>query len=291
MHWQVFLPISFGNVGLISSEIIMLTTYLGSWALIALIITLRFLVNFRLFLLEAIRVGNSSSLLFQTHLRLVWKLLPMVATLCIPPFEQLVEKDVHQFLKNISKWLHNRSFSNILFDFSWDSHHASLSSCVGSKMRTWLSTHIIIIFFCLASNVFSFAKCTMLGLLHLLALGLSHYIFGQPLDPKGIHLLHCIHGGERIVFHDAHVGCLSIHCKRCRFSCCTWLDPHSSSTYPLILMSMGWHCAFILWHSHVGRCCHCWPHYTGLGFACYIVSWGGHDNGGSNKKMISSRSI
>jgi hypothetical protein len=44
---------------------------------------------------------------------------------------------------------------------------------------------------------------TKLGFLHPLALGLSHYIYGQPLDPMGIHFFHCIHGWERTVSHDA----------------------------------------------------------------------------------------
>jgi len=165
-------------------------------------------------------VINSSLLSFQTHLRLVQKLLPMVATLWVPPFEQLVEKGVHQFQENISKQLHDHSFSSIFFDLFWDSHHACLSSCIGLEMGTWLFTHPIIIFSHLSSNVVFFAKHTMLGLPHSLALGLSHCIFGQPLNPMVIHFLRCTHGGERTVSHDAHVGCFCIHCKRCRFSCC-----------------------------------------------------------------------
>jgi hypothetical protein len=44
--------------------------------------------------------------------------------------------------------------------------------------------------------------CTKLGLPHPLAFGLSHYIYGQPLDPMGIHLLCCVHGGEKITSHN-----------------------------------------------------------------------------------------
>jgi hypothetical protein len=32
---------------------------------------------------------------------------------------------------------------------------------------------------------------------------LSHYIYGQPLDPMKIHLFRCAHGGERMASHDA----------------------------------------------------------------------------------------
>ncbi len=47
---QVALPISSEGVMLISSEIIALTAYLGSWPLIAPIITFRLLLNFQLIL-------------------------------------------------------------------------------------------------------------------------------------------------------------------------------------------------------------------------------------------------
>jgi hypothetical protein len=41
-----------------------------------------------------------------------------------------------------------------------------------------------------------------LGLPPLLAIDLSHCIFGQPLDPMGIRFLCCAHGGEKMVSHD-----------------------------------------------------------------------------------------
>ncbi len=41
-----------------------------------------------------------------------------------------------------------------------------------------------------------------IGLLPSLALGLSHSIYGQPLDPMGIHLFCCAHGGNRTTSHD-----------------------------------------------------------------------------------------
>jgi hypothetical protein len=57
-------------------------------------------------------------------------------------------------------------------------------------------------FFLLILEVFFIALCIWLGLPHPLALGLSHCICGQPLDPMRIHLLSCAHGGERTVSHD-----------------------------------------------------------------------------------------
>ncbi len=43
---------------------------------------------------------------------------------------------------------------------------------------------------------------TKLGLSHPLVLGLTHYICGHPLNPMGIHLLHCTHGGEKTTSHN-----------------------------------------------------------------------------------------
>jgi hypothetical protein len=61
---------------------------------------------------------------------------------------------------------------------------------------------LVIPFFCLILGPFSIALHTWLNLSHPLALGLSHCICGQLLKLMGIHLLHCTHGEERIVFHD-----------------------------------------------------------------------------------------
>lgn len=55
---QVVLPISNGGIGLISSKVIIPTTYMGSWALIAPIVTSKFLLDFRLFLLKVKGVSN-----------------------------------------------------------------------------------------------------------------------------------------------------------------------------------------------------------------------------------------
>ncbi len=62
-------PISSGGVRLISLEVIVLVTYLGSWGLVALVITSKFLLDFCLFLLEAIGVSRLGPLLFQVHLK------------------------------------------------------------------------------------------------------------------------------------------------------------------------------------------------------------------------------
>jgi hypothetical protein len=43
---------------------------------------------------------------------------------------------------------------------------------------------------------------TWLCIPYLLTFGLSHCICDQPLDPMGIHLFHCAHGGDRTTSYD-----------------------------------------------------------------------------------------
>jgi hypothetical protein len=57
-------------------------------------------------------------------------------------------------------------------------------------------------FFCLPLDVFPTPLCIRLGLSHPLVLGVSHYIYSQHLDPMGIHLFYCMHGGENMALHD-----------------------------------------------------------------------------------------
>jgi hypothetical protein len=72
---------------LISSEVITLTTYLGNWALIAHVITSKFLLDSYMFLLKAMGASSLEPLPFQAHLRLARKLLTLGATTCVPPFK------------------------------------------------------------------------------------------------------------------------------------------------------------------------------------------------------------
>jgi hypothetical protein len=84
---------------------------------------------------------------------------------------------------------------------SFDSH--KLESCARLSMEAWLFAHLIISCFHFPSNVFSCVLWTRLGLPHPLVLGLTHCICGHSLNPMGIHLLHCTHGGERIASYNA----------------------------------------------------------------------------------------
>lgn len=58
---------------------------------------------------------------------------------------------------------------------------------------------------------------TRLGLSHPFVLGVSHCICNQPLDPIEIHLLLCMHGGERTTLNDVVQNAFMIIVKDTKF--------------------------------------------------------------------------
>jgi hypothetical protein len=87
-HKLAFFPITFNGIRFILTTTIALTTYLGSWALVASIIVARFMVNQHPCLFEAFtQVDNYP---FQRHFKSTCDLLPFQARACFPPFKQLI---------------------------------------------------------------------------------------------------------------------------------------------------------------------------------------------------------
>jgi len=70
------LPKTFSGIMFISTFTIAPTTYLGSWALVVLVIIVRFMVNQHLFLLEALTWVNNNKFCFQQHLKATCDLSP-----------------------------------------------------------------------------------------------------------------------------------------------------------------------------------------------------------------------
>jgi len=94
---------------------------------------------------------------------------------------------------------------------------------------------LIIPCFDLPSYVFSFALWTILGFSHPWIINLTHYIYGQSLDPMGIHLVCCAHGGERIALHDAIRYAFASIAKDARFH--VFLKPNPCSSTPFLQSS------------------------------------------------------
>ncbi len=76
---------------------------------------------------------------------------------------------------------------------------------VSPSLSIWLSTHLIILSFEMAFNIFSSTLRTKLGLPHPTTHGLSRCICGHAIDPIGIHLLCCAHRGECTTTHEGRI--------------------------------------------------------------------------------------
>jgi hypothetical protein len=114
VHWKVALPIFSGGIWPISLKLITQIAYMWSWALVAHVITSRFLLDFCPFLLKMIVVNNIRLLISLIHVRLVQKQFPLKVATCVPPFEQVAEKGANCFQKSILEILHNDSLTFFL---------------------------------------------------------------------------------------------------------------------------------------------------------------------------------
>jgi hypothetical protein len=86
-HKQAYLPITFGGVRSISTSTIALIAYLGSWALIALIITIRFMVDQHPFFFKTLTRVDNNTFPLQHHFKVACDLLPPPTHACFPAFE------------------------------------------------------------------------------------------------------------------------------------------------------------------------------------------------------------
>jgi hypothetical protein len=104
--------------------------------------------------------------------------------------------------ENISKNVHEHSFSNIILDLSSNYHCIWLGIYLGPSLNVWLSICFVIPSFRMTFDTFSLTLCTKLGLPHFMARGLFRYICVYPINLTSVHLFHCVHGGKHITTHD-----------------------------------------------------------------------------------------
>jgi hypothetical protein len=86
VHKQASPPIVFGGIGFIPTTAIALTDYLGSWAFVASIIVVRFMVNQRPFPHKALTRVNNNTFYFQQHFKVTCDLLPPLPRAIFLPF-------------------------------------------------------------------------------------------------------------------------------------------------------------------------------------------------------------
>jgi len=105
---QVFFLIIFGGIKLISTTTITPTPYFGSWALMALIIGSKFMVDQCPFLLKAITWVNYNTFPFWQHFKVTCDLLPTLACACFL-LEHFIKQQMVQLQDSILKCLHHHT--------------------------------------------------------------------------------------------------------------------------------------------------------------------------------------
>jgi hypothetical protein len=125
---------------LISTSTIALTTYLGSWVLIALVIIIKFMVDHHPFHFKALTRVDNNTFPFQQHFKTTCELQPPLAHACFLPFEQFIRQQMIQLQDSISKHLHHHTLSSMPSDEISEAHHARILSCYGPRVNVWLTT-------------------------------------------------------------------------------------------------------------------------------------------------------
>jgi len=149
------------------------------------------------------------------NLRATCDLLPPLAYTCLFPFEQLIGQQMVQLQDSISKRLHNHTLSNMLFDVIFEAHNAQTLSCFSLRMNTWFIVRPVFLTFQLFSPIFSTTFRTQLGLPHPSIVSIPQCVCTHPINPMGIHLLHCVRGNKLIGTHDAILQHFCHHCAKC----------------------------------------------------------------------------
>jgi hypothetical protein len=75
-------------------------------------------------------------------------------------------------------------------------------------------------------------------------------------------------------FSWCYVGCFYVYYEGCGISCFMWKNPHSSTSFFLVYMSMGQHYGFGGYCLDVGWCCHLWTHSNIFNTTCKSILWG-----------------
>jgi hypothetical protein len=89
----------------------------------------------------------------------------------------------------------------MLFDKISKAHRAQNLSCFGQGVGVWFIAWPIFTTFQFFSLFFSTTFCTWLGLPHPSIVSFLPCACTHPIDPMGIHLLHCSHGNEHTSTH------------------------------------------------------------------------------------------
>jgi hypothetical protein len=123
--------------------------------------------------------------------------------MCLFPFEQFIEQQMVQLQNSILECLHYHTFSDMLSNMIFETHHVQILLCFGLGAIAWFTTQLIFPTFRLSSLVFSTTLWMWLGLPNLSIVCIPWCVCTHPIGPIGVHLLCCTHGNRHMGTHDA----------------------------------------------------------------------------------------
>jgi hypothetical protein len=94
------------------------------------------------------------------------------------------------------------TLSNMIFDGIFEAHHAQILSCFGPGVGAWFIVRPIFLGWQLVFPIFSTTFWIQLQLPHPSIVSIFQCVCTHPIDPIGIHLLHCVHVNECIKTYD-----------------------------------------------------------------------------------------
>ncbi len=151
--------------------------------------------------------------------------------------------------------MHEHTFFSIISNMISDFHDTHLKSCIGLRSKAWFSTHLVIPSFHMAFDIFSIKLHIRLDLSHPMAIGLTHYIYGYPINSIQICTPSTMFPWRGMYnFSWCHLRCLCFCCEKCWVSFFSWANTCSPNAFAflLILMTMCWHCVIHRWGPHFG---------------------------------------
>ncbi len=129
-------------------------------------IAIRFMVDQRPFLFEALARVDNNTFHFQQHFKVACDLLPPLTCTCFPPFKQPIKQQMTQLQDSILKCLHHHTLSNMFSNMIFETHHARKLSCSSFEAGVWLIIQLTFLTFWLSSPSFSTTFQMWLGLPH-----------------------------------------------------------------------------------------------------------------------------
>jgi hypothetical protein len=121
-----------------------------------------------------------------------------------PSFENLAIFDTPSLHASLMDIHHNTSLRSILEDdYISSTFKTHIPFCLSKGVGLWLVVKPFIYSFCITHFIFSSMLHFCFSLIQPSASNLFTYECGHELDASGMHLTHCLFGGQQIATHDA----------------------------------------------------------------------------------------